>query len=103
MLLVLAGATARREVGALWVGRTRADNQPSAHSLGSWHSTQNRMRIDHPDDHPDDPSGSVWSRLDRRGTQREQVVSVLLRPIDAEHLARNRKVVGSNPTSGSKA
>jgi Putative heavy-metal-binding len=54
-----------------------------------------RMRLDHPDDHPDDPSGPVWtdgasnvSRLDPSGAVQ----------VDAEHLARNRKVVGSNPT-----
>jgi hypothetical protein len=35
-----------------------------------------RPRFDHPDDHPDDPSGSVGSRLDRRGIQREQARSV---------------------------
>src|SRR4029450_1432887 len=58
-----------------------------------------RMRLDHPDDHPDDPSGSVWtdgaanvSRLDPSGAVQ----------VDAEHLARNRRVVGSNPTSSSK-
>jgi hypothetical protein len=45
------------------------------------HSTQNRMRLGHPHGHPDDPSESVWTRPDRRGTQREQVVSVLLRPV----------------------
>jgi hypothetical protein len=44
------------------------------------HSTRNRMRLDHPFDHPDDPSGSVWSRLDRRGTQREQARSDQRRP-----------------------
>ena len=45
------------------------------------------------------PSGAVWtdgaanvSRLDPSGAYW----------IDAEHPARNRKVVGSNPTSGSK-
>jgi hypothetical protein len=45
-----------------------------------------------------DRSGAVWtdeasnvSRLDRSGAVQ----------VDAEHLARNRKVVGSNPTSGS--
>ena len=32
--------------------------------------------LDHPFDHPDDPSVSVWSRLDRRGVQREQARSV---------------------------
>jgi hypothetical protein len=45
------------------------------------------------------PSGAVWadeppnvSRLDPSGAIQ----------IDAEHPSRNRKVVGSNPTSGSK-
>jgi hypothetical protein len=49
-------------------------------------------------DHPDDPSVSVWtdgpsnvSRLDPSGAVQ----------IDADHPSRNRKVVGSNPTSGS--
>jgi hypothetical protein len=37
-------------------------------------------RLDHPFDHPDDPTGSFWSRLDRRGTQREQARSVWSRP-----------------------
>jgi hypothetical protein len=46
-----------------------------------------------------DPSGAVWideasnvSRLDPSGAIQA----------DAEHPSRNRKVVGSNPTSGSK-
>jgi hypothetical protein len=46
-----------------------------------------------------DPTGAVWtdeapnvSRLDPSGADQ----------IDAEHPSRNRKVVGSNPTSGSK-
>jgi hypothetical protein len=46
-----------------------------------------------------DPSGAVWtdeasnvSRPDPSGADQ----------IDAEHRSRNRKVVGSNPTSGSK-
>jgi hypothetical protein len=45
-----------------------------------------------------DPSGAVWtdeasnvSRLDPSGAVQ----------VDAEHPSRNRKVVGSNPTSGS--
>ena len=45
-----------------------------------------------------DPMGAVWtddagnvSRLDPSGADQ----------IDAEHPARNRKIVGSNPTSGS--
>jgi hypothetical protein len=29
------------------------------------------LRFDHPVDHPGDPRGPVWIRLDRRGTQRE--------------------------------
>jgi hypothetical protein len=36
--------------------------------------------LDHPFDHPDDPTRSVWSRPDRRGTQREQARSVWTRP-----------------------
>jgi hypothetical protein len=46
-----------------------------------------------------EPSGAVWtdaasnvSRLDPSGAVQ----------VDAEYPARNRKVVGSNPTSGSK-
>jgi hypothetical protein len=46
-----------------------------------------------------DPSGAVWideasnvSRLDPSGAIQS----------DAEHPSRNQKVVGSNPTSGSK-
>jgi hypothetical protein len=35
-----------------------------------------RMASDHPLDHPDDPTDSFWSRLDRRGIQREQPRSV---------------------------
>ena len=37
-------------------------------------------RLDHPLDHPDDPTGPVWIRLDRRGTQPEQARSVWSRP-----------------------
>jgi hypothetical protein len=55
--------------------------------------------LDHPFDHPDDPSVSVWtdeasnvSRPDPSGADQ----------IDAEHPTRNRKVEGSNPSSGSK-
>jgi hypothetical protein len=40
------------------------------------HPILSRMRFDHPFDHPDDRSGSFWSRLDRRGIQREQARSV---------------------------
>ena len=36
--------------------------------------------LDHPFDHPDDPTGPVWIRPDRRGTQREQARSVGSRP-----------------------
>jgi hypothetical protein len=35
--------------------------------------------LDHPVDHPD-PTGSVWSRLDRRPVRREQARSVWNRP-----------------------
>jgi hypothetical protein len=37
--------------------------------------------LDHPFDHPDDPTGSVWIRRDRRGTQPEQGRSVWSRPV----------------------
>jgi hypothetical protein len=37
-------------------------------------------RLDHPFDHPDDPTGPVWIRLDRRGPQPEQARSVWSRP-----------------------
>jgi hypothetical protein len=47
------------------------------------------MRFDHPFDHPDDPSGAVWSdsasnvsRLDPPGADQ----------VDAKHPARNREV-----------
>jgi hypothetical protein len=36
--------------------------------------------LDHPDDHPDDPSGCVWIRLDRQAIQPEQARSVWSRP-----------------------
>jgi hypothetical protein len=39
-----------------------------------------RTALDHPFDHPDDPSVSVWIRLDRRAIQREQARSVWSRP-----------------------
>jgi len=51
-----------------------------ARCRAAWHPILCRMLFDHPDDHPDDPSGSVWSRLDRRGIQREQARSVWSRP-----------------------
>jgi hypothetical protein len=56
-----------------------------------------RMRLNHPDDHADDPSGALWSdgasnvsRLDPSGAAW----------VDAEHPSPNRKVLGSNPTPG---
>ena len=70
---------------------TNPVRSPSGHRRGasqsfppSFHSAVHpivcRMRLDHPDDHPDDPSGSVGSRLDRQGIQREQARSVWNRP-----------------------
>src|SRR5215218_9155956 len=38
-------------------------------------------RLDHPFDHPDDPTEPVSTGLDRRGTQREQPRSVWSRPV----------------------
>jgi FAD linked oxidases, C-terminal domain len=60
-----------------------------------------RTALDHPFDHPDDPSVSVGSRLDRRGIQREQARSSGADQAGAEHPTRNGKIVGSNPTSAS--
>ena len=51
---------------------------------GSAHSTQNRMRIDHPDDHPVDRSASFWIRPDRHGTQCEQGEPDQCRPVRRE-------------------
>jgi hypothetical protein len=50
-------------------------------SCSPWHPIFCRMALDHPFDHPDDPSVSVWSRLDRRCSQREQARSVWSRPV----------------------
>jgi hypothetical protein len=60
------------------------------------------MRFDHPDDHPDDPSVSVWSRLDEVAANLSRLDPSGAVQIDAEHPSRNRKVVDSNPTSGSE-
>ena len=48
------------------------------------HSTQNRVRLDHPDDHPVDTTVLIRTRLDRRGTQREQGESGQDRPVRRE-------------------
>jgi hypothetical protein len=71
-------------------------------SCSAWHPIFCRMRLDHPFDHPDDPSPSVWSRLDRPAIQRKQARSVWSRPDRRRDPSRNRKVEGSNPSSGSK-
>jgi hypothetical protein len=63
------GSLRPRATGLLWNSRV-------GRSLGGTHPMQNRVRHGHPDGHPDDPSGSVGSRLDRRATQREQAGSV---------------------------
>jgi hypothetical protein len=39
-----------------------------------------RRGLDHPFDHPDDPTGPVWIRRDRRGTKPEQPRSDWSRP-----------------------
>jgi hypothetical protein len=45
-----------------------------------------------------DPSGSVWTD-EAPNVSRQDPTSAV--QVDAEHLARNRKVEGSNPSSGS--
>jgi hypothetical protein len=74
------GARAVGPAQSLVVASSRAYGASQSRS-SDCHSTHNRMRIDHPDDHPDDPSGFVGSRLDRRVTQREQARSVCCRPV----------------------
>ena len=56
-----------------WAARAR---EP----LLALHPIENRMALDHPDGHPDDPSGSFKSRLERQRIQREQARSVWSRP-----------------------
>jgi hypothetical protein len=58
----------------------RGRSSGRALSGSPWHPLFCRMRFDHPDDHPDDPSRSVRSHLDRRGIQREQARFVWSRP-----------------------
>jgi hypothetical protein len=53
---------------------------PSSTTCLSCHPIFCRMRFDHPDDHPDDPSVAVGSRLDRQRIQPEQARSALSRP-----------------------
>ena len=65
-------------------------DQPSPDGISGARSTGGRRGLgdrglctpplDHPLDHPDDPSVSVWSRLDRRGLRREQARSGWSRP-----------------------
>jgi hypothetical protein len=76
-----------------WWAARRCELLMDSH-LGE-HPSFYRIRLDH----PDDPSGFVWtdgasnvSRPDPSGADQT----------DAEHPARNRKVEGSNPSSGSK-
>jgi hypothetical protein len=44
--------------------------------------------VEHPVDHPDDPTGPVWIHLDRRPIQPEQARSAGADQIDAEHRLR---------------
>src|SRR5215208_2911328 len=46
-----------------------------------------------------DPSGAVWTDEASNVSRPDPSGAV---QVDAEHPSRNRKVVGSNPTSGSK-
>jgi hypothetical protein len=45
-----------------------------------------------------DPSGAVWTDEAPNASRQDPSGAV---QVDAEHLARNRKVEGSNPSSGS--
>src|SRR5215216_6659526 len=54
-------------------------------------------------DHPDDPTGSVWSRLTDEAFNVSRLYPSGAVQVDVEHPARNRKVEGSNLSSGFKA
>jgi hypothetical protein len=53
--------------------------------------------LDHPDGHPDDPTGPFWIRLDRRGSQREQGSPSGADQADVEHQPTDLAVGGSDP------
>jgi hypothetical protein len=67
------------------VVRVTAVHQPSPDGRSGARSTSDRGLCvswpDHPADHPDDPTGPVWIRPDRRGLQREQARSDWSRPV----------------------
>src|SRR5215204_3406726 len=55
-------------------------------------------RLDHPFDHPDDPTGPYWIRLHRRPVQREQTRSVWSRPDRRRAPGYGSGGGGSNPS-----
>jgi hypothetical protein len=57
------------------------------------------MRLDHSDDHPDDPSASVWSGLDDEGSDVSRLDPSGAVQADAEHPTPSGKVVGSTLTA----
>src|SRR5215217_9209312 len=73
LVVVRVALVARRQMECLVLA------PPRSLWFGCWERSTPPW-LDHPLDHPDDPTGSVWSRLDRRGTQREQARSVWSRP-----------------------
>jgi len=44
--------------------QTDAEHQATDLVVWSWHSTQNRVRLDHPIDHPVEVNASLRTRLD---------------------------------------
>jgi hypothetical protein len=88
-------------IGTQAEGLAAAFGRSTSFPLGPalpWHPIPYRMRLDHPVDHPDDPTGSFWSRLDRRGTQREQARSVWSRPDRRRAPGYGSGGWGSNPS-----
>src|SRR4029453_19259931 len=73
LLAVRVALVARRQMEYLVLA------PPRSLRFGCWERSTPPW-LDHPFDHPDDPTGPYSIRLDRRGTQREQARSDWSRP-----------------------
>src|SRR5512132_4711166 len=99
--MVISEVGGAAEGAAIW-RRWQMQGPQQASAWLALPSDSRRMRLDHPDDHPDDPSVSVWSHLAESASNVNRLDPSGAVQADAEHPTRNRKVVGSNPTSDSK-
>jgi hypothetical protein len=71
----------RTSVGGLGMAKpTRRVRRTARRAVLPAAVLDHRRPLDHPGDHPDDPTGPVSIRLDRPGIQREQARSVWNRP-----------------------